>query len=189
MNVYVFSILTIPDAKQISAAIAKDSDITFEKVCFEYVEGKKILDELSFTVPAGKRVAVVGGSGSGKSTFINKFRGLTPKDKFKTNSVGKKLYAPVGLKETTFDIVQYEFEENPLIQVSIFQKDYFHKMDTHFCKVNIQSFFFFIVLIFFKMFVQAYQIVVVHEISVALGTFSIINNNSPPNNQSIGKIF
>ena len=67
---YVFSILTIPDAKQISAAIAKDSDITFEKVCFEYVEGKKILDELSFTVPAGKRVAVVGGSGSGKSTLI-----------------------------------------------------------------------------------------------------------------------
>ena len=86
------------------------------------------------------KIAVIGQSGSGKSTFINKFRGLTPKDKFKTNSVGKKLYAPVGLKETTFDIVHYEFEENPLIQVSMCQKDYFHKMDTHFCKVNIQSF-------------------------------------------------
>jgi len=58
------------DAKQISTAIAKDCDITFEKVCFEYIKGKKILDELSFTVPAGKRVAVVGGSGSGKSTLI-----------------------------------------------------------------------------------------------------------------------
>ena len=34
------------------------------------MQGKKILDELSFTVPAGKRVAVVGGSGSGKSTLI-----------------------------------------------------------------------------------------------------------------------
>ena len=55
--------------------------------------------------------------GSGKSTFINKFRGLTARDKFKTNSVGKKLYAPVGLKETTFEIHQYEFEENPLIQL------------------------------------------------------------------------
>ena len=54
---------------------------------------------------------------SGKSTFINKFRGLTPRDKLKTNSVGKKLYAPVGLKETTFEIHQYEFEENPLIQL------------------------------------------------------------------------
>merc|ERR1711976_733090 len=37
------SITSNKDAKQISAAIAKDSDITFEKVCFEYVEGKKIL--------------------------------------------------------------------------------------------------------------------------------------------------
>lgn len=49
---------------------AKDTDITFENVCFEYVQGKKILDNLSFTVPAGKRIAIVGGSGSGKSTLI-----------------------------------------------------------------------------------------------------------------------
>ena len=60
----------ISDAQQISAYVAKNSNITFENVCFEYVQGKKILDELSFTVPAGKRVAVVGGSGSGKSTLI-----------------------------------------------------------------------------------------------------------------------
>lgn len=48
----------------------EQADITFENVCFEYIEGKKILDNLSFTVPAGKRVAIVGGSGSGKSTLI-----------------------------------------------------------------------------------------------------------------------
>ena len=47
-----------------------EANITFENVCFEYIEGKKILDSLSFTVPAGKRVAIVGGSGSGKSTLI-----------------------------------------------------------------------------------------------------------------------
>ena len=49
---------------------AKETNITFENICFEYVQGKKILDGLSFTVPAGKRVAIVGGSGSGKSTLI-----------------------------------------------------------------------------------------------------------------------
>ena len=47
-----------------------EANITFENVCFEYMEGKKIIDSLSFTVPAGKRVAIVGGSGSGKSTLI-----------------------------------------------------------------------------------------------------------------------
>ena len=50
--------------------ISKDADITFENVSFEYVTGKPILNNLSFTVPHGKRVAIVGGSGSGKSTII-----------------------------------------------------------------------------------------------------------------------
>ncbi|XP_046573628.1 iron-sulfur clusters transporter ABCB7, mitochondrial-like [Haliotis rubra] len=47
-----------------------ESTITFEDVYFEYVPGQKILNGLSFTVPSGKKVAVVGGSGSGKSTIV-----------------------------------------------------------------------------------------------------------------------
>ena len=50
--------------------ISKTADIAFHNVSFEYVPGKPILDNLSFTVPHGKRVAIVGGSGSGKSTII-----------------------------------------------------------------------------------------------------------------------
>ena len=49
---------------------ALDANITFDNICFEYIKGQKILDGLSFTVPAGQRVAIVGGSGSGKSTII-----------------------------------------------------------------------------------------------------------------------
>ncbi len=41
------------------------SSITFDNVTFGYVEGQKILDKLSFTVPSGHKVAIVGGSGSG----------------------------------------------------------------------------------------------------------------------------
>ena len=46
------------------------SEISFDKVTFEYIHGQRILNELSFTVPAGSRYAIVGGSGSGKSTII-----------------------------------------------------------------------------------------------------------------------
>lgn len=37
---------------------------------FEYLEGQKVLAGVSFEVPAGKKVAIVGGSGSGKSTIV-----------------------------------------------------------------------------------------------------------------------
>ncbi|KAH3735502.1 hypothetical protein DPMN_042035 [Dreissena polymorpha] len=53
-----------PDAQ--SLQIAPDqSTIVFENVSFEYVKGQKILNNLSFSVPSGKKVAIVGGSGSG----------------------------------------------------------------------------------------------------------------------------
>ncbi|XP_063605060.1 iron-sulfur clusters transporter ABCB7, mitochondrial-like isoform X1 [Penaeus indicus] len=48
----------------------QNADITFNNVCFEYNENYPILNDLNFTVPAGKKVAIVGGSGSGKSTVI-----------------------------------------------------------------------------------------------------------------------
>ncbi|PVD28166.1 hypothetical protein C0Q70_10751 [Pomacea canaliculata] len=48
----------------------QESTITFEDVHFEYVSGQKILQGLSFTVPSGKKIAIVGGSGSGKSTVV-----------------------------------------------------------------------------------------------------------------------
>ncbi|XP_019679550.1 iron-sulfur clusters transporter ABCB7, mitochondrial isoform X2 [Felis catus] len=46
------------------------STVVFDNVHFEYVEGQKVLDGVSFEVPAGKKVAIVGGSGSGKSTIV-----------------------------------------------------------------------------------------------------------------------
>uniref|UniRef100_A0A0D9WLA8 ABC transmembrane type-1 domain-containing protein n=1 Tax=Leersia perrieri TaxID=77586 RepID=A0A0D9WLA8_9ORYZ len=48
----------------------KGGRIEFENVHFGYVPERKILNGATFTVPAGKSVAIVGTSGSGKSTIL-----------------------------------------------------------------------------------------------------------------------
>ncbi|MDR0861742.1 MAG: ABC transporter ATP-binding protein/permease, partial [Oscillospiraceae bacterium] len=55
-------------------ALTPDSvtgDIAFNHVSFHYDPDKEILKDVSFTVPAGKSVAIVGPSGAGKSTIIS----------------------------------------------------------------------------------------------------------------------
>lgn len=44
---------------------AQTATVKFENVRFGYSSTKDVLTELSFTVPAGKKIAIVGGSGSG----------------------------------------------------------------------------------------------------------------------------
>jgi ABC-type transport system involved in Fe-S cluster assembly fused permease/ATPase subunit len=45
-------------------------ELRFDSVSFSYREGREVLRNVSFEVPAGKTVAVVGVSGSGKSSLI-----------------------------------------------------------------------------------------------------------------------
>ena len=46
-------------------------DISFENVNFSYSDNEKILDDVSFTISKGNTLAIVGQSGSGKSTMVN----------------------------------------------------------------------------------------------------------------------
>ncbi|CAG4966532.1 unnamed protein product [Parnassius apollo] len=49
---------------------AKTATIEFKDVSFKYINGKPIFNNLSFSIPAGKKIGIVGGSGSGKSTMV-----------------------------------------------------------------------------------------------------------------------
>lgn len=46
-----------------------DGDIALKNVTFRYGNRKPVLNRISFTIPKGKKVALVGASGSGKSTI------------------------------------------------------------------------------------------------------------------------
>ena len=48
-----------------------DSTVTFEHVNFSYERGNPIIRDFSLTVPSGKKVALVGPTGSGKTTVVN----------------------------------------------------------------------------------------------------------------------
>ena len=50
--------------------------IQFEKVTFSYEkQGKKVIDDLTLSIPKGKKVAILGKSGAGKSTIGKLLRG------------------------------------------------------------------------------------------------------------------
>ena len=50
-------------------------DVAFEHVSFE-VDGKEILSDISFELPSGKTLGIMGATGSGKSSIINLLQGF-----------------------------------------------------------------------------------------------------------------
>ena len=59
----------VKDIEQAKALTVSDAVIRFDNVSFDYNEDRKILDNISFEIPHGHKVAVVGPSGAGKSTL------------------------------------------------------------------------------------------------------------------------
>ncbi|MCL1065886.1 ABC transporter ATP-binding protein/permease [Shewanella olleyana] len=59
----------IKDSPQASDVVPTKGELSFNNICFNYDE-RPILKDVSFTIPAGQKVAVVGESGAGKSTLI-----------------------------------------------------------------------------------------------------------------------
>ncbi len=74
-------------------------DIIFDKVFFSYEKGKEVLHDISFSAPAGSVTALVGSSGSGKSTiaglaatFLNPNNGVVSLDGIDLSQVNLSSY-------------------------------------------------------------------------------------------------
>ncbi len=59
----------IGDAPDARPLVVREGEVAFEHVAFAYQPERRILEDVSFTIPAGHKVAVVGPSGAGKSTL------------------------------------------------------------------------------------------------------------------------
>ncbi|MGI6249904.1 MAG: ABC transporter ATP-binding protein [Anaerolineaceae bacterium] len=71
----VFSLIdTQPGITNTSTAKSTDSlvgDVAFENVSFHYEDDEPVIRNLSFNIPQGQTVALVGPTGGGKSTIVN----------------------------------------------------------------------------------------------------------------------
>lgn len=66
----ISDVLMAPEEKMEGEEVRELGDIVLKDVSFSYGD-KKVLQSVSFTIPYGKKTAIVGRSGSGKSTLLN----------------------------------------------------------------------------------------------------------------------
>ena len=77
--------------------VAASGDVRFEGVDFHYVEGDPILRDISFHVPAGHKVALVGPTGAGKTTLLSLLM------RFYDVTKGSVLLDGVDIRDMTLD--------------------------------------------------------------------------------------
>ncbi|MFC1736103.1 ABC transporter ATP-binding protein [Candidatus Hydrogenedentota bacterium] len=85
--------------------------IVFSHVSFAYDGGERVLEEVDFSIELGKSCALVGASGSGKSTIFNLLLGFYPCRSGMISVLGKPLdaYAPDDLRRLFAHVPQEPF--------------------------------------------------------------------------------
>lgn len=71
----IFRLLDTPVPEKGTVTELKSGDIRFEQVSFSYTKEKEVLHDISFEIPEGQFVALVGTSGCGKSTVASLIMG------------------------------------------------------------------------------------------------------------------
>jgi ATP-binding cassette subfamily B protein/subfamily B ATP-binding cassette protein MsbA len=98
----------IKDSPDALLAVGVTGNIVFDHVSFDYGDGKKVLDDLSFTIQSGESIALVGGSGAGKSTITNLILRLydPSKGRITLDGVDLKDYQRESLREHIAIVLQ-----------------------------------------------------------------------------------
>lgn len=68
---HIFELFNMETESVEGDALGNYGDVDFRDVHFSYVEGEEVLKDISFHLPKGKTVALVGATGSGKSSMMN----------------------------------------------------------------------------------------------------------------------
>ncbi len=67
-------VLRVPGESEVLQRVADDrvfaAAISFDKVSFAFEEGKDIVSDLTFSLPKGKTLGIIGATGSGKTTLL-----------------------------------------------------------------------------------------------------------------------
>lgn len=89
----VFKVIDNPDTMPDTGSLKQPltGNIEFKNVTFSYVEGKKVLKNVCFEIGGGKTLAIVGSTGSGKSTIISLLNRLYPVTEGKIILSGKQI--------------------------------------------------------------------------------------------------
>lgn len=69
----VFAVLDeeTEDKSGVALETGEKAAVTFQNVCFSYEAGTPVIRNFTLTVPNGRKVALVGATGSGKTTIVN----------------------------------------------------------------------------------------------------------------------
>ncbi|KAL2441832.1 Iron-sulfur clusters transporter atm1, mitochondrial [Exophiala dermatitidis] len=115
-------------------ALTKGGEIRFENVSFGYHPDRPILNNLSMTIPAGKKVAIVGPSGCGKSTILRLlFR-------FYDAPTGQILIDGQNIKELSLDSLRRSIgvvpQDTPLFNNTIEHNIRYGRVDASFEEVR-----------------------------------------------------